>query len=208
MNWDEATALGAKAARLIEDLTLIFEQISEGGYVVTPPTWHSVEETQVRQGNTKRLVVMELDDHLRIAKVFEPKAVDGLLGLVGYKVPEGHTVVGSVLVRHEFDLDCGPAGGVEVPPDIGSGPTIENEAPRWVSVLDEHTCPRCRERHGRLWTEQDRALFPTFCQNWKSNGMRNDCRCLVEPPPKPEGPPVEEVHLGGKIRPNSNKAGG
>ena len=44
MDWKEATDLGQDAARLIQELTLLFEKISAGGYIVTPPSWLEVEE--------------------------------------------------------------------------------------------------------------------------------------------------------------------
>ena len=189
MNWDEATAMGAAAARMIEDLTSLFEALSEAGYLVTPPTWTSIEETDVRPGHTKRLVIMELDGRLQIAKVFEPEAVDGLLVQVGYKVPEGHTVVGSVRVRHEFDVDLGPGEGVEVPPDIGSGPHVVG--PRWptfVAVMDGLTCDACRRRHMMTRTEVKTRGF-------QGCNSPDGCRCVVTPVATPP-------------RPNSNKAGG
>lgn len=187
MDWDEATTLGAEAAELIEGLTLIFEKISEGGYVVTPPTWLDVEEREVRPGHRISLNVIEMGRRFSIAKVFEPEAVDGLLEQVGYKVPAGHSVVGSVRVRHEFDAGLVPGERGEVPPEIGSGPQVVG--PRWASVLDEHTCDACRRRHGMTRTESEVQSF-SGCTN------PYGCRCLVIDPAF--HPP----------RPNSNKAGG
>ena len=86
MDWKEATDLGQDAARLIDQITLLFEEISEGGYVVVPPSWRRVEESQVRPGSTKALVTLELDDHLQIAKVVDPVPVDGPLA----KAPPSH----------------------------------------------------------------------------------------------------------------------
>lgn len=187
MDWDEATTLGAKAARLIADLSLIFEKISDGGYVVTPPAWKSVRRVLPR--STRQLVTIELDDHLQIAKVFEPDAVDGLLELVGYTVPEGHTVVGSVRVRHEFDVDLGPGERVEVPPDIGPGPTTDPGIPMWVTPLDRHTCSACAFRHGLPYLKD--AVQATCTKTEEEGG----CRCVVKP-------------SAITPRPNSNKSGG
>ncbi len=181
MDWKEATDLGQEAARLIEDLTLIFEKISEGGYVVTPPTWQSVEESQVRPGNTKAVVTIELDGHLQIAKVIEPVPDDGRFGTIER---------------------------IEVPPDIGTGPRHgppwwRDGVRRWRAKLDDLTCDACGGRDGMTQTEADVNEF-SGCNSPEG------CRCEMSPPPlKPERPPTEEVHrLGGKIRPNSNKAGG
>ncbi len=108
MDWKEATDLGQEASWLIGKLQRVFDRITEGGYLVEPPTWKKDEriEQDSEFGAMKVRNVLVLDSHLTVSKVFEP-------------IP-----------------------------------------------LDE------------------------------------------PPPPKPEGPPTEEVHLGGKIRPNSNRGGG
>ena len=82
MDWDEATTVGAAAARLIDQITLIFERITAAGYIVTPPTWKSIEESQVRPGYTRPFVVVELDGHLQIATVIEPEPIDGPIQMI------------------------------------------------------------------------------------------------------------------------------
>ena len=174
MDWNEATTLGAAAARLIEDLTSLFEKLSEEGYLVTPPTWTGIEETEVRQGNTKRLVVIELDGRLQIAKIFEPVSGIG---------PPGSIEEASRRMTY------GPGERVEVPSEIGSGPTIDPGIPRWVTPLDRQTCSACRTRHGLPYLND---AYQKICMKTEKEG---GCRCFVNPPAHPP-------------RPNSNKAGG
>ena len=82
MDWDEATTLGGSAARLIEQITLLFERISADGYIVTPPTWKITEGIQVRSEHTRRFAIIELDGRLRIAKVIEPEPIDGPIQMI------------------------------------------------------------------------------------------------------------------------------
>lgn len=124
MDWDEATTLGTEAAGLIEDLTRTFEQITQGGYIVTPPSWRLTEIGSIRSmGKTKPLVTIELDGRLQIAKVFEP--VSGI----------------------------GPPGSVEESSRRLTYGSERSEVPRWIATIDDQTCDACRRRHGMPYAD-------------------------------------------------------
>jgi len=138
MDWKEATDLGQEAAELIGKLQKVFDDLSQAGYIVGPPSWRQIEQSFVVKGHERALTLIELEDRLTLASVIEPRPIDGPPEKVKSSEPW-------------FDVDTGLPLAAD-----GHG-----EVPRWVANIDAQTCPNCRERDGEAW---DPHQLP-HCQN-------------------------------------------